>query len=1135
VNVRRRFALSALLVFAIVSAVWGQSSPGQPEVRTGIFRGRNVTYAWVNGQAIYEGDIVLDNVQESPNPGGTGSLTVAYSNYLWPKVGNVYQVPYVIDPASGDLTNLNAAISQFNATFPGLIQFVGRNGETDYVDFNFDPNNLSGSCEANEGRMGGEQVVGGSGTCTVATILHEMGHTIGLWHEQSRADRDTYVSVNYNAVIKGSRSNFDQLQDNDQAVILYDYASIMEYPAYSFSRNGEPCIESTPAGIPLSNQAGYSAGDIDGISRLYGAVPTAVTVSSNPPGLQVVVDGVTVTTPQTYAWALNSNHTLGVPSGPQTLGGLNYIYGRWNDATAANHSITVTPGNNMLTQPATSPAVTVYAANFIQLVPYANAISPAGTGSVTPSPAPQSYPPLSGVYYIIRQPVTLTATPNAGQSFYAYINSPYWLPGPLGANPKTFNVMDDGTGINLTSYFTSSPVYTVTTSPVESNVGIRADGNWWYAPKNFALPYDSTWTSGSQHSVSVDSPQYPYSSNSRYVYSSWSDGGAQTHNVTLPSSSTTYTASITPQYYVTDYVVESCAATVAVSPGSPTGDGFYPTGSLISFSETPNTGWIFTGWLYDLSGNANPQNLTVSDEVLVAADYSTTATRLQLTSISPPNAVAGGGAFTLTINGQGFTANTAAYIGGFFRTATFVNSTQVTVAMTASDIAVPGAFQVAVGNFPPGANCAAYVPTTFYVLTANGTAASATPASLSFGNQAAGSSSAAQTVTLNNIGSNPVNINSIAASGDFAQSNNCPGSLGLGSSCAINVTFTPGAPGAVTGALTIADNAANTPQLVTLTGTGVAPLTFNPASLTFPSTAVGHSSTKTVTLTNNQSTTLNLSSSASANYSITGGSCGATLAANASCTISVTFAPTATGSISGGLAITDNGGLSPQVVALSGKGTGGPVVPLKFSPAKVSFKATGVGATSAAKTVTVTNTSAGPVTISSLVASGNFAAVGSGGTPCGGSLASGAKCTMAVTFTPSIPGTVKGSVAVATSGAGSPQIVDLSGSGVVPVTLSPTSLTFPAQTVGTTSNPMLVTATNNSGATVTISSIVASGDYNAAPGGSKPCGSTLAAGAKCTFNVTFTPNAIGAITGAATVAHNAPLGPAVIKLTGAGQ
>jgi hypothetical protein len=1105
------------------------------DVRTGLYRGRPVTYLVINGKNIFEGDIVLEQVEQSPNGNENYSLGLAYTNFLWPKVGSVYQVPYTINPASGDLTNLNAALSQFNATFPGVIQFVQRSSETDYVDFNFDAANLSGVCDAFVGRIGGVQTVGGSGACTVATVLHEMGHTIGLWHEQSRADRDTYVSVNYNNIIKGSRSNFDQLLDNDQAITLYDYASIMHYPAFSFSRNGGPAIESIPAGIPLSNPSGYTVSDIDGISRLYGSIPTQITVTSNPLGLQLIVDGNTITTPQTFPWVLNSSHTLAVPSGPQTLGGINYIYGRWSDSTVSSHSVTVTPGNGMLTQPPSAPAATVYSANFIQLVPYANAISPGSAGTMTPTPAPQSFPPLSGQYYIIRQPVTLTATPSGGQNFYAYLNSPFWLPGPLSANPKTFYVMEDGTGINLTTYFTSSPVYTVTANPAASGVAIRADGNFWLAPKNFALPYDPSWTSSSQHSVGFDSPQLPYSSNTRYEFLSWNDGGTQTHNVNLPASSTTYTANVTPQFLVADYVLESCAGAIGVTPGSPTGDGFYPSGSLVSFQQTPNTGWTFTGWLFDLTGTANPQNLTVNDEVLVAADYSTTATRLQLTSISPPNAVAGGPAFTLTINGQGFTSSTAAYINGLFRAPTFVNSTKLTVTMMAQDIALPGAFQVAVGNFPSGAACAAFIPTTFFVLISSGTSASVSPGSLNFGKLAAGSTSSSQTVTLTNTGSNPLNIGSITASGGFTEINSCPGSLNGGSNCTINVTFAPIVPTAVTGALTFNDNAGSSPQLVTLTGTGLAPLTFKPASLNLGSVAVGNSSTKTVTVTNNETTALSLGLAAGGNYSVNGGTCGATLAGKASCTVSVKFQPTASGAINGALTISDNSPFTPQVVALAGTGTGGLAVPLSFSPATVSFAATGIGVTSAAKTVTVTNTSASAVTINALATGGNFAAAGSGGTPCGGSLGAGAKCTFAVTFTPSITGSVKGAVAIATSGAGSPQTLNLSGSGSLPVSLSPASLSFGAQAVGTTSGPKMVTLTNSSGAVVTISSIVTSGDFGAAPSGTKPCGNTVAAGAKCTFSVTFTPNATGSISGAATVTHSAPLGPAVIKLTGTGQ
>lgn len=1130
----RRVALPMLAVFLTVSAVWGEAR--QPELRTGYWRGMRITYEWVagkngHGKAVYQGDILLDHLEQSPNGPHPQSMGVAYSSYLWPAVDGLVSIPYTIDPASGDLTNLNAAITSFNNTFTGLIQLVPYTNQTDYINFDFDPNNGSGSCEAYEGRVGGEQTVGGSGTCTVATILHEMGHTVGVWHEQTRPDRDTYVNVNYGAIIKASRSNFDQFLDNDQELTPYDYASVMEYPAFSFSRNGEPCIESIPAGMPLSNPNGYSAGDVDGIDRLYGAIPTQVTVTSNPPGLQVIVDGNTITTPQTFAWTLNSTHNLSVPSAAQTLSstGVSYIYGRWNDSTVETHTITVTPGNNLVTQPATAPAVTVYSANFIQLVPYVNVISPSGTGSVTPSPAPVTYTGLSGQYYIIRQLITLTATANAGENFLSYINSPYYLPGGIGANPKTLYLMDDGSTVNLTTYFTNTPVYTVTTSPLASNVGILADGDFWYAPVNFA------WTPGSNHTLGIDSPQYPWSSNTYFDYSSWSNGGTQSQTITAPSGNTTYTANITPNYYVTDYPLEgSCAATINVTPAS-TENGYYPTGSLISFNETPATGLTFTEWLYDLSGNTNPQNLTVDDEVLVAADYNVNATPLAISSISPANITAGGSGFTLTINGAGFTTNTYVYINGYYRAiGTYVNSTQITIPLLASDIATAGAFQVAVGNFNT-AGCGPYVPTTFYVLLNPNPTGSVNPNSLNFGSVAAGTASATQVVTLSNAGGAALSITSIAASGDFSETNNCSSSLTANSSCTVNVTFDPQVAGTVTGALTFADGAATSPQLVRLKGTGVTPLTFKPASLSFASVAVGKTSAKTVTVTNNQTTAISLNPSASADYSITGGTCGASLAAAAKCTITVTFTPTSNGTIDGALAIATNGALSPQIVALSGTGTGGPTLPLTFSPATLSFSSTGIGATSAAKTITVTNSSSGSVSITAIGASVDYAAAGSGTSPCGGALAAAAKCTLAVTFSPSNTKAIKGAVAIATSDAGSPQIIDVTGTGALPVTLAPASLAFGTQAVGTTSAAKTVTLTNDSGAAVTISSLVASGDFSATPSGTKPCGTTVAAGAKCTFSVTFTPNVTGAVSGAATVTDSAPLSPAVLALSGTGQ
>jgi hypothetical protein len=1124
------------------------------QVRRGLYRGMPVTYTIENGKAIFQGDIVLEKVEPiDPQRPLPPSFGIDYSQYLWLKTGSQYQIPYVVATGSGDTANLNAAITQFDSTFSN-IQFVAYTNQTDYVTFYFDPNNFSGECEAIVGRAGGEQQVGGSAVCTVATILHEMGHTVGLWHEQSRPDRNTYVSVNYGNLIKGSIGNFTQLYDNAQTFGTYfDYASIMEYPAFSFSRNGGPAIESIPAGIPLSNGTGYSTADIDGIERLYGKAPTSVTVTSNPPGLQVIVDGATVTTPQVYVWTLNSTHTLDIPSGVQSQSGVivnsttpttfYYTYGRWNDQTASSHSITVLPGNGEVTTPATSPAVTTYTANFIQLVPYAAAIYPTGTGTVTPSPAPLSYTGSSLVFFAARQQVTLTAAPNSGQNFYEFNNGPFWLPGGLGANPKMFYVPDTGLGVNTTVEFSPDPVYTVNVSPnpFSSNLYIYGDNGFSYAPKNFSSFYDTTWTAGSTHTVAVDPLEYPYSSNSRYRFSSWSDGTtATTDTVKLPATSTSYTASLTPEFYVTDYVNESCGGSINVSPISPTGDGSYPSGDPLTFTETPNTGWLFTGWQYDLTGTSASESLTVMDEVLVTADYNTTTTPLTLTSLSPAAAVAGSPSFTLTLTGTGFNSSTLVSVAGTYPKVKFISSTQLSVTVTAAQIAKPGAFQVYVEDFPSGASCAAFGYLPFTV--ANAPTVTPSPLSLSFSPQLVGTTSASKTVTFKNTSAASVSIHGITATGDYAVTpNTCGTTLASGASCTVTVTFTPVVGGVITGSLAISDSAPDSPQTVALSGTGNLPLSFSPTTLAFGSVAVGTTSAaKTVTLTNNESSTLSFSPVASGNYAISspGTTCTGSLASKGKCNVAVTFTPTAAGAINGDLSITDSTSFSPQIVAFSGTGSGGGTPPLSFIPTTLTFTSQAGGTISAPKSMAIKNTSTSSVTLSGFSGSGFFAAAGGGSAPCSAGiiLPAGTACTIEVTFSPALgaSGSIGGSIAVNDNASINQQLLDVKGTAALPLSFSPTSLTFASQTVATSSSAQTVTITNNLTSTVT-PTITGSGDFATVPGGTTPCTSSLLAHAKCTFTVMFTPSAVGTRASTITVTNTNTPNVQTMSVTGTGQ
>ena len=217
---------------------------------------------------------------------------------------------------------------------------------------------------------------------------------------------------------------------------------------------------------------------------------------------------------------------------------------------------------------------------------------------------------------------------------------------------------------------------------------------------------------------------------------------------------------------------------------------------------------------------------------------------------------------------------------------------------------------------------------------ASGPVVQFSPSSLGFSNQTVGTTSAAQAVTLSNIGSATLTISSIAITGanssDFAQTNTCGTSLAAGANCTINVTFTPSATGTRTAALTVTDNASDSPQNLSLSGTGASgagspAVSLSPPSLTFANQTVETTgAAQAVTLSNTGTAALNISSIAvtgtnSGDFGQTN-NCGTSVAAGAQCTINVTFTPTASGTRTAALDITDNASGSPQAASLTGTG-----------------------------------------------------------------------------------------------------------------------------------------------------------------------------------------------------------------------
>ncbi|MGD0417459.1 MAG: choice-of-anchor D domain-containing protein [Terriglobales bacterium] len=331
--------------------------------------------------------------------------------------------------------------------------------------------------------------------------------------------------------------------------------------------------------------------------------------------------------------------------------------------------------------------------------------------------------------------------------------------------------------------------------------------------------------------------------------------------------------------------------------------------------------------------------------------------------------------------------------------------------------------------------------------------ATLTPSTLSFGNQVVNVASSTKTAILKDTQTVPLTIFGITISGgtapaDYAWGGNCPispNTLGAGKSCSITVTLTPSELGSRTGTLTVTDSATTSPQTVTLSGTGVEPVTLSASSLSFGTAAVGNTSaTKSVTLTNHEKTTLTFNSVASnGDFAIASNTCGASIGAGATCNVDVTFSPTATGTRDGTLSFTDSATNSPQTVSLSGTGSS----PITISPTSLTFASTTVSTTSAAKTVTLTNNLTTSLAVSTPVASGDFSVASN---TCGFSLGAGLKCTIGVTFTPTEVGTRSGSLTVSYGAFGSPSVVNLTGTGNVTgltsITVTPANPSIPSGT-----------------------------------------------------------------------------------------
>jgi|SRR5581483_3131254 len=195
---------------------------------------------------------------------------------------------------------------------------------------------------------------------------------------------------------------------------------------------------------------------------------------------------------------------------------------------------------------------------------------------------------------------------------------------------------------------------------------------------------------------------------------------------------------------------------------------------------------------------------------------------------------------------------------------------------------------------------------------------------VNFAAQLVNTVSAPQSVSLTNTGKTALSITSMRVTGDFQMSSTCGHGVAPGANCSVTAKFEPQTKGPLSGAVSISDSASTQAQVIELTGVGTV-VTISPGSLNFGSQKVGTTSApQPVTITNMGSAPLNFTSikilGVDPQDFLQTNTCGSQIGAGASCTVNVTFSPTKTGSRQGKVSITDDGGASPQSVALTGTG-----------------------------------------------------------------------------------------------------------------------------------------------------------------------------------------------------------------------
>jgi len=409
-----------------------------------------------------------------------------------------------------------------------------------------------------------------------------------------------------------------------------------------------------------------------------------------------------------------------------------------------------------------------------------------------------------------------------------------------------------------------------------------------------------------------------------------------------------------------------------------------------------------------------------------------------------------------------------------------------------------------------------------------------------FAPQAEGTNALPETLLVTNTGKADLVISALnSAIPDFPIiSDNCIGrSVASGASCQVVVGFIPGRDGGIGSSIAITSNASSSPDNVIVSGTGIgaSAALLSPTELHFGAQALGTTTAPSVvTVTNSGDVDLSVTSLSSDNseYVIVNDGCtGQSIIPTGSCQFGVQFSVSALGIQSGHITVTSDAPSSPDQLALTGTGVAPAVL---LSASNIVFGTLPVGDTSPAQTITATNTSVVPLSVSS-IASSNTEFSLSADTCSGQILPAAAQCTFAVSFTPTSDGAQSALLQFVSDAGTSPDTISAAGSGkrVSGETLSPASLVFPVVGIGTPGIIRRVVLTNIGTSNLVVGSMTSlSPHYSVVE--NLCSGQTIAPKSTCGFSVSFSPLEIGIWDGQIEINTDDPDSPLLLSMTGTG-